>query len=82
VTLVDGEATAFLERGARSLLTFPAAEGRGWIDALATLVKDGRLRRIELSRIDGKPAAESPFSDDLRESGFTDGYRGLMLRGS
>jgi ATP-dependent Lhr-like helicase len=82
VTLVDGEATAFLERGARSLLTFPAAERRAWIDALAALVKDGRLRRIELSRIDGQPADESPFADDLREFGFTDGYRGLMLRGS
>jgi ATP-dependent helicase Lhr and Lhr-like helicase len=82
VILVDGEAAAFLERGGRSLITFGAAGGTAWIDALASLVKDGRLRRIELSRIDGAPAAESPFAEDLRAVGFVDGYRGLVLRGS
>ena len=82
VVLVDGEAAAFLERGARSLVTFGAAEGRAWIDALSSLVKDGRLRRIELSRIGGAPAAESPFAEELRGAGFIDGYRGLVLRGS
>ena len=53
-----------------------------WIDALASLVKDGRLRRIELSRIDGEPAGGSAFAEDLRTAGFVDGYRGLVLRGS
>ena len=81
VILVDGEAAAFLERGARSLITFGTESG-AWIDALATLVKDGRLRRIELSRIDGAPAAESGFAQGLRDAGFVDGYRGLVLRGS
>ena len=55
VVLVDGEPAAFLERGARTLLTFAAGADGAWIDALASLVKDGRLRRIELSRIDGEP---------------------------
>ena len=58
-----------------------AADG-AWIDALASLVKDGRLRRIELSRIDGEPAGGSAFAEDLRTAGFVDGYRGLVLRGS
>jgi ATP-dependent Lhr-like helicase len=83
VVLVDGEAAAFLERGARSLTTFGASgDARAWIDALGSLVKDGRLKRIELSRIDGRSAAESPLADDLRGRGFVDGYRGLVLRGS
>jgi ATP-dependent Lhr-like helicase len=56
VVLASGEPAAFLERGARTLLTFAAGGDGGWIDALASLVKDGRLRRIELSRIDGEPA--------------------------
>jgi ATP-dependent Lhr-like helicase len=82
VVLVDGELTAFLERGARTLLTFGAGADGAWIDALASLVKDGRLRRIELSRIDGRPSADSELADTLRTAGFVDGYRGLVLRGS
>jgi ATP-dependent Lhr-like helicase len=81
VVLADGRPLAFLERGARTLLTFPAAAGRASAAALAALVKDGRLRRIELSRIDGDPAGDSPLADDLRAAGFVDGYRGLVLRG-
>ena len=81
VILVDGEAAAFLERGARSLVTFDAAQGTAWVDALASLVKDGRLRRIELARVDGAPAAGSAFAEALRDAGFVDGYRGLVLRG-
>ena len=55
VVLVDGALAAFLERGARSLLTFGVDAGE-WADALASLTKDGRLRKIELTRIDGAPA--------------------------
>ena len=79
VVLVDGELAAFLERGARSLLTF-GVDAAAWADALAALPKDGRLRKIELTRIDGGPANESPIADRLRAAGFTDGYRGLTLR--
>ena len=57
VVLVDGEAVAYLDRGGRSLVTFPtAADDDRWTDALAGLVKDGRLRSLELQRIDGEPA--------------------------
>jgi ATP-dependent Lhr-like helicase len=81
VVLVAGAPVVFLDRGARSLVTFPAAQHHAhWADALAALVKDGRLRRIELARIDGEPAAESPHAERLRLAGFADGYRGLTLR--
>ncbi len=79
VVLVDGALAAFLERGARSLLTFGVDAG-AWADALASLTKDGRLRKIELTRIDGAPAGDAPIADRLRAAGFTDGYRGLTLR--
>jgi len=82
VVLSDGEPAVFLERGARTLLTFAAGRDGGWIDALASMVKDGRLRRIELSKIDGEPVGGSAFAEDLRAAGFVDGYRGLVLRGS
>ena len=81
VVLVEGEAVAYLDRSGRSLLTFPKAAGdERWIEALAGLVKDGRLRSLELQRIDGDPALSSPLAPRLREAGFVDGYRGLVLR--
>jgi len=82
VILQDGELAAFLERGARSLLTFPAAErDDAWVDALVSLAKEAKVRRIELQRIDGVPFGESRWATRLREAGFADGYRGLVLRG-
>jgi ATP-dependent Lhr-like helicase len=80
VVLADGAPAAYLERGARSLLTF-GADPAAWTDALASLVKDGRLRRIQLGRIDGADASAHPAAADLRAAGFADGYRGLTLRG-
>ena len=81
VVLVDGEAAAYVEKGGRSLLTFPAAivDGR-WAPALATVVRTGRRRSLELAKIDGAPARESGQADTLREAGFADGYKGLILR--
>ncbi|HSL11474.1 MAG TPA: DEAD/DEAH box helicase [Actinomycetota bacterium] len=81
VILVDGAPAAFVERGGRTLATFPGTGDHIWPDAVASLVKDGRLRRIELRQIDGSPASEHPSADRLREVGFVDGYRGLTLRG-
>jgi ATP-dependent Lhr-like helicase len=79
--LVEGAPAAYLERGARTLTTFEAAASTDWVDALAALVKDGRLRRIELTRIDGETVADSRLADALRAAGFVEGYRGLVLRG-
>jgi ATP-dependent Lhr-like helicase len=80
VVLADGAPAAYLERGGRSLLTF-GADPAAWADALASLVKDGRLRRIQLGRIDGQDASAHPATTALRDVGFADGYRGLTLRG-
>ncbi len=81
VVLADGELAAYLERGGRTVATFGemSADGR-WIGALVDLVKDGRVAKLELARVDGAPARESPWADRLREHGFVDGYRGLVLR--
>jgi ATP-dependent Lhr-like helicase len=81
VVLVDGEAAAFVDRGGRSLLTFPAAvvDGR-WAGALADVVRSGRRRSLEVAKIDGSPARESAHADTLRQAGFADGYKGLILR--
>ncbi|MGZ8611437.1 MAG: Lhr family helicase, partial [Actinomycetota bacterium] len=80
VVLRDGSPVAYLERGARSVLTFGTPADR-WADAIVGLVKDGRLRRSELHRIDGEPVADHAELDRLRVAGFGDGYRGLTARG-
>jgi ATP-dependent Lhr-like helicase len=82
VVLVAGALVAHLERGGRSLLTFPAASNHPhWAEGLAGLVKEGRVAKLEIARIDGEPAVTSPSAAHLRAAGFTDGYRGLVLRG-
>jgi ATP-dependent Lhr-like helicase len=81
VVLVDGEAAVFVERGGRSLLTFPAAVvDSHWPDALARVVRSARRRSLEIAKIDGAPARESAHADSLRAAGFTDGYKGLVIR--
>jgi ATP-dependent helicase Lhr and Lhr-like helicase len=81
VVSVAGEPVAYLERGGRSLVTFEAASRHPhWVEALSALVKDGRLAKLEITKIDGEPAASSPFAPHLRDIGFVEGYRGLTLR--
>ncbi|WP_334143180.1 DNA glycosylase AlkZ-like family protein [Rhabdothermincola sp.] len=82
VVLVAGDPVAFLERGGRTLSTFPAAaQHPHWVEGLAALVKDGRVRRLEITRVDSEPASASGLAAQLREVGFAPSHRGLVLRG-
>jgi hypothetical protein len=56
------------------------AEPGRWGDELASLVKDGRLRKVDLHRIDGVPVHGFPVADALRTAGFIESYRRLTLR--
>jgi len=78
--LQEGRLLAYVERGGHAVLTGGGDEV-AWIGALTALVKDGHLRRFELRTIDGRPARTAPAADALREAGFVDGYRGLVLGG-
>ncbi|CAN5750628.1 hypothetical protein BH24ACT4_BH24ACT4_18030 [soil metagenome] len=96
VVLFDGRPLAYLERGGRSVSLFPGAAGRAeagasvvvdgseddprWADALAALVRRGRRRTLEITKVDGEPVREVPAADVLRAAGFVDSYRGLVLR--
>ncbi|HET9497604.1 MAG TPA: DEAD/DEAH box helicase, partial [Candidatus Limnocylindria bacterium] len=86
VALVDGTAVAYLDRGGASLQLFPAADDpdllRHAAAALGTLVADGRIRDLVIKRLDGEPVSSSVRREDLLESGFVPGYRGLTLRRS
>jgi ATP-dependent helicase Lhr and Lhr-like helicase len=81
VVLADGQAVAFVERGGRSLWTFPAAKAHPeWPAALAARVAAGGIRSHEVVTIDGEPARTTPWADALRAAGYVDGYRGLVAR--
>ena len=83
VVLVGGELVAFLERGGHTLTTFPPAhDGRlaHWPEGLTELVKNGKTRKLEVTKIDGGPPGDSPVAEHLRRAGFVDGYKGLIFR--
>jgi ATP-dependent Lhr-like helicase len=81
VVLVGGTPVVLLERGGRSLVTFaPAADSDAWIEPLMELVKDGRLRKLEIAKVDGEPIRETPFAARLEAAGFSPGYKGMLFR--
>jgi ATP-dependent helicase Lhr and Lhr-like helicase len=81
VLLVDGLPAVYLERGGRSLATFahPRA-AREWLADLGALVRRGRLRKLEITKVDGVDVHGTAWAALLEEAGFTPGYRGLTLR--
>ena len=81
VVLVDGVPLVMLERGGRSLATFEGAESTdAWIEAVIGLVKDGRLRKLEIAKVDGTPVRETPWAARLEAAGFTSAYKGMLYR--
>ena len=81
VVLADGVPLVVLERGGRSLATFEGAESTdAWIDAVMGLVKDGRLRKLEIAKVDGVPVRETPWAARLEAAGFTSAYKGMLYR--
>ena len=81
VVLADGVPVVELERGGRSLVTFAGAEhDDAWIDSIIALVKDGRLPKLEIAKVDGKPIRDTPWAARLESAGFIPAYRGLLYR--
>jgi ATP-dependent Lhr-like helicase len=78
-----GRPLVWFDRRGHHLVTFPeAAVDASWADALVSLVKDDRLRSVEVRKVDGVGLAEAPADtlQALRDAGFVDGYRGLTYR--
>jgi ATP-dependent Lhr-like helicase len=84
VVLVDGLAALYLDRGGSSLQTLPAFDdpdvATAALGGLRSLLADGRLRELVISRVDGEPVTGSPWNETLLGGGFMHGYRGLVLR--
>jgi ATP-dependent Lhr-like helicase len=85
VVLRDGVPLAWYDRRSFHLVTFPATlHDRSWAEALADQVRAGRLRKVELRKIDGDAVTASPVAGEIaaaaKAAGFTDGYRGLVFQ--
>ena len=81
VVLADGWPLVMLERGGRSLATFAGAQSTdAWIEAIIGLVKDGRLRKLEIAKVDGVAVRDTPWAARLEAAGFTSAYRGMLYR--
>ena len=67
-----------IERGAKSLVSFPAArENDLWVEPVKELARRGLVRSIEIGKIDGEPAGDSPIGATLIDQGFVKAYKGL-----
>ena len=84
VVLLDGELAVFVERGGKSLVSFPALRDEPqvlrdprWVEGLKELLRKGMVRNLEVAKIDGQKASESPLYEVLIEQGFVRGYKGL-----
>ena len=84
VVLVDGSLVLYLERGARTLLSFTDVEAPllAATGELAARTRAGALGRFTLQRTDGAEALgeRSPLVSALRQAGFIATPRGLRLR--
>ncbi|MCE6997664.1 ATP-dependent helicase [Saccharothrix sp. S26] len=82
VVLVDGQATLYVERGGRSLLSFTEQEDalRAAAQALSRAVRDGWLGQLAVQRADGEVALGSHLAGILQEAGFRATPKGLRLR--
>ncbi|PZG92651.1 DEAD/DEAH box helicase, partial [Streptomyces sp. NTH33] len=89
VVLVDGELTLYMERGGKTLLTWPTgpdgAAGddprlRAAAGALAAAARAGSLGTVTVERVNGASALTSPTGALLEEVGFIATPRGLRLR--
>ena len=86
VAIVGGEAVLYVERGGTACQALPAAGDPSVaalaVRSLAELAADGRVREVVVTRVDGRPVADSPMREAFVAVGFTPGYRGLTLRGA
>ncbi|MEO7236793.1 MAG: helicase-related protein [Lapillicoccus sp.] len=84
VVAVDGELVLYVERGGKSLLTWPVGPDalQRAADALALAVREGALGRLTVERTDGSQLLGSghPVAEALARAGFHATPRGLRLR--
>ena len=86
VVLRAGRPLVWFDRRGHHLATFPSAlDDTSWSGALISLVHDGRMKSVEIRKVNGDglmgAAVPAGLVELLRAGGFADGYRGLIARG-
>jgi ATP-dependent Lhr-like helicase len=83
VVLVNGEIVLYLDKGARRLVTFPAAAQRERLiqaaRALTAVASTRRGKMLRIETIDGAPARRSPHAEALHAAEYFADPRGLVL---
>ena len=77
--LDEGRLVLYVERGGRSLLTNGDVQPPHLQALIAIATNAGR---VELQKVDGVPATESPLRAALREAGFSATHRSLVAYGA
>jgi ATP-dependent Lhr-like helicase len=84
VVIVNGEPVVYLGSGGKSIETLPAFGDRETaalaLNGLRQLLADGRLRSLQIERVDGAAVNDSPHASALADAGFQRSYRGWLLR--
>ncbi|MFJ6451916.1 DEAD/DEAH box helicase [Streptomyces hydrogenans] len=84
VVLVDGELTLYVERGGKSVLSWPTEPDAPALTAaagaLAEAARAGALGTVTIERLNGATALTSPLARPLEAAGFVATPRGLRLR--
>ena len=80
VVLVEGRPALFVERGGRGILTLEPELLEPAIEQLVGLVRDGRVRRLAVERIDGEPIGGTDAERLLVAHGFLQAPRRVVLR--
>ncbi len=82
VVLSQGQPLVWFDRRSHHLVTFGGADADdSWVNALASLVKDGRARTVEVRKVNGAPLDQgSSVTAALKRHGFVDSYRGVVVR--
>jgi ATP-dependent helicase Lhr and Lhr-like helicase len=82
VVLGDGVPLAWFDRRSHHLVTFPdTTTDDRWAVALAELVRSGRSKVVEVRKVNGSTDIDPLLRESLQRAGFSDSYRGLVLRG-
>ena len=82
VVIVDGRLVFYVEKGGRTLLSYPHEDDtvQPAVDALVLAARDGVLGKLSVEKADGEPVLDAPFAGALMDAGFRPTSRGLRLR--
>ena len=85
MVLVEGRLVLHLERGVRTVLTFPGDDPANDLAAaaegLAATIRARRMPGCTIEKADGQHVFEHPLRGALEAAGFTMTPQGLRLRG-